>query len=170
MFTLTRTRLVPNIIPYKSPNLIRKMASQPAAKITSLDHLVLTVSSIPATQKWYEQNLGMKSESFVSAATPSITRHSLLFGQQKINLHQLGKEFEPKAQNVKEGSADLCFLTSGPVSAVRERLIENGVQMVDLGSEKSDDWVVERTGARGKLRSVYCRDLDGNLVEISNYV
>ncbi|KAE9365171.1 Glyoxalase/Bleomycin resistance protein/Dihydroxybiphenyl dioxygenase [Stipitochalara longipes BDJ] len=146
------------------------MASQPAAKITSLDHLVLTVSSVQATQKWYEQNLGMKAESFVSAATPDIKRHSLIFGQQKINLHQLGKEFEPKALNVRSGSADLCFLTSDDVKSVRQKLIENGVQMVDLGDEKSDGGVVERTGARGKLRSVYCRDPDGNLVEISNYV
>jgi catechol 2,3-dioxygenase-like lactoylglutathione lyase family enzyme len=66
-------------------------STPPAAKITSLDHLVLTVSSIPSTQKWYEKNLGMKPESFVSAAAPEITRHSLIFGQQKINLHQLGK-------------------------------------------------------------------------------
>ena len=66
---------------------------------------------------------------------------------------------------MKEGSADLCFLTSDPVASVRERLISNGVQMVDLGTEKTDDGVVERTGARGKLRSVYCRDPDGNLVE-----
>jgi hypothetical protein len=79
-------RLIPSF-----SKTFRRMSSQPAAKITSLDHLVLTVSSIATTQKWYEQNLGMKHESFVSAATPSITRHSLIFGSQKINLHQLGK-------------------------------------------------------------------------------
>jgi len=112
----------------------------------------------------------MRSESFVSAATPDITRYSLIFGEQKINLHQLGKEFEPKALNVKGGSADLCFLTNDDVKSVRKRLIENKVELVDIGSEKSDEGIVMRTGARGKLRSVYCRDLDGNLIEISNYV
>jgi hypothetical protein len=107
----------------------------------------------------------MKAESFVSAATPDITRHSLIFGSQKINLHQLGEEFEPKAQNVEQGSADLCFLTEGDVKVVRTKLIENGVEMVDLSPEKTDDGIVGRTGARGKIRSVYCRDPDGNLVE-----
>jgi catechol 2,3-dioxygenase-like lactoylglutathione lyase family enzyme len=67
----------------------RKM-STPAATIKSLDHLVLTVASVPKTTEWYSKNLGMKSESFVSAATPDITRYSLIFGQQKINLHELG--------------------------------------------------------------------------------
>jgi catechol 2,3-dioxygenase-like lactoylglutathione lyase family enzyme len=66
---------------------------------------------------------------------------------------------------VKGGSADLCFLTDDNVHDVREKLIENGVEMVKLGEEKSDNGIVMRTGARGKLRSVYCRDLDGNLIE-----
>lgn len=75
-------------------NSMKRMSSStasPAAKITSLDHLVLTVSSIPAATKWYVSNLGMKSEEFVSSATPHIKRYSLVFGQQKINLHELGK-------------------------------------------------------------------------------
>jgi hypothetical protein len=67
------------------------MTTYPAAHITSLDHLVLTISSIPTSQKWYETNLRMKLETFVSAATPSISRYSLIFGTQKINLHQQGK-------------------------------------------------------------------------------
>ncbi|RAL68616.1 hypothetical protein DID88_007329 [Monilinia fructigena] len=145
------------------------MPSKPAAHITSLDHLVLTVTSIPRTTQWYEANLGMQSEQFVSNATPDITRHSLLFGSQKINLHEVGKEFEPKAQNVRDGSADLCFLTDDDVKDVRKRLIDAGVEMVDLSPEKTDEGIVNRTGARGKLRSVYCRDPDGNLIEISNY-
>jgi len=128
----------------------------------------------------------MRSESFVSTATPDITRYSLIFGEQKINLHELGKvgylyfitsvfyikrlktltqEFEPKALRVKDGSADLCFLTDNDVKQVRKNLISAGVEMVDLGSENSDEGTVMRTGARGKLRSVYCRDPDGNLIE-----
>ncbi|KAI9731847.1 MAG: hypothetical protein M1818_007712 [Claussenomyces sp. TS43310] len=158
-------------------------SSTPAAAITSLDHLVLTVASIEDSVSWYSQHLGMKHESFVSAATPDVKRHSLLFGQQKINLHQSGKvvafftvkvaadhglqsqEFEPKARNVQPGSADLCFLTSYSVSEVRTKLIAGGVNMVDLGGEKSDQGIVMRTGAKGKLKSVYCRDPDGNLIE-----
>ncbi|KAL3418839.1 duf1620 domain containing protein [Phlyctema vagabunda] len=132
---------------------------QPAAGITSLDHLVLTVASIPRTQSWYATNLGMKAESFVAPSSPTVTRHSLRFGAQKINLHELGKEFEPKAQSVKSGSADLCFLTDDRVEEVRERLLGNQVALEEQGD------VVERTGARGKIRSVYCRDPDGNLIE-----
>ena len=76
---------------FKSPQFFTRMAStRSAAIIKSLDHLVLTVQSIPASTKWYTQNLGMRSESFISAASPDITRYSLIFGSQKINLHQLG--------------------------------------------------------------------------------
>ena len=138
----------------------------PAASVQSLDHLVLTVHSISKTTDWYSRFLGMKSESFVSQATPDITRHSLIFGQQKINLHELGIEFEPKARNVKDGSADLCFLTEESVHDIRGKLIDSGVEMVDLGEESvRGGGIVVRTGARGKLRSVYCRDPDGNLIE-----
>jgi catechol 2,3-dioxygenase-like lactoylglutathione lyase family enzyme len=75
------------------------------------------------------------------------------------------QEFEPKALNVKGGSADLCFLTDDPVKEVRKRLVSAGVEMVDLGDEKTDAGTVTRTGATGKLQSVYCRDPDGNLIE-----
>jgi catechol 2,3-dioxygenase-like lactoylglutathione lyase family enzyme len=75
------------------------------------------------------------------------------------------QEFEPKALNVKNGSADLCFITDDEVKEVGNRLISAGVEMVDLGSEPSDEGIVTRTGARGKLRIVYCRDPDGNLIE-----
>lgn len=80
------------------------------------------------------------------------------------------QEFEPKAAHVQPGSADLCFLTSTPVGEVRKALIDAGVNMVDLTPEKTDaEGIVKRTGPRGKLRSVYCRDPDENLIEISNY-
>jgi catechol 2,3-dioxygenase-like lactoylglutathione lyase family enzyme len=75
------------------------------------------------------------------------------------------QEFEPKAAHVKEGSADLCFLTDDDVKEVRKRLLTAGVEMVDLGDEHSDEGIVIRTGARGKLRSTYCRDPDQNLIE-----
>jgi catechol 2,3-dioxygenase-like lactoylglutathione lyase family enzyme len=86
------------------------------------------------------------------------------FAWQVVNFTQ---EFEPKALRVKDGSADLCFLTDDDVKEVRTRLINAGVEMVDLGAEKSDRGTVMRTGARGKLRSVYCRDPDGNLIKLS---
>ncbi|KAH7395951.1 Glyoxalase/Bleomycin resistance protein/Dihydroxybiphenyl dioxygenase [Cadophora sp. MPI-SDFR-AT-0126] len=175
MFSLRRA---PSLLPKShfpisriSTSHFRMSSSKPAATIQSLDHLVLTVQSIPTTTKWYTTHLGMRSESFVSSSSPEITRYSLIFGDQKINLHESGKEFEPKATNVRPGSGDLCFLTPDPITQVRQRLVEAGVEMVDLSPEKTDDdGTVLRTGARGKLRSVYCRDPDGNLIEISNYV
>lgn len=85
--------------------------------------------------------------------------HSLIFGSQKINLHERGKEFEPKAQNVMSGSADLCFLTDTKVSDVKKALEDARIEVLEGGE------VVQRTGARGKIHSVYCRDPDGNLIE-----
>jgi hypothetical protein len=79
----------------KSTFVTARNMSTPAATIKSLDHLVLTVKSVPKTTEWYTKNLGMRSESFVSAATPDITRYSLIFGSQKINLHELGKVCTP---------------------------------------------------------------------------
>ncbi|MCJ1380459.1 hypothetical protein MMC17_003564 [Xylographa soralifera] len=138
----------------------------------------------------------MRHESFTSAASPTIKRHALIFGdgyqQQKINLHESGKEFVPKARNVQLGSADLCFLTAEPIEIVRDRLVEFGLPLEPLAQEpgmeggqhtedspqgaQTGDYtnatvgaIVNRIGARGMLKSVYLRDPDGNLVEISNY-
>jgi catechol 2,3-dioxygenase-like lactoylglutathione lyase family enzyme len=134
--------------------------SRPAvATALSLDHLVLTVSDLDATTEFYERILGMKHTSFVSPSSPGVQRHALSFGPHKINLHVLGKEFEPKAENVMPGSADLCFLVEESVDEVIKRLEETNVPVLEGGG------VVERTGARGKLRSVYVRDPDGNLIE-----
>lgn len=122
--------------------------------ITSLDHLVLTVSSLDKTLAFY-RSLGMTHETFGTAPQ----RHALRFGPSKINIHVKGKEFEPKAENVQTGSADLCFLVSEPVDQVLTSLKEKGLEVLEGGE------VVARTGARGKLRSVYLRDPDGNLIE-----
>ncbi|CAI7583751.1 unnamed protein product [Penicillium manginii] len=131
--------------------------------VKSLDHLVLTVRSIPEAVAFYTTNLGMRHEVFTSPKDPSVERHALLFGSQKINLHLSGKEFEPKAQNVKPGSADLCFLTDENVEKVLQAFRDARIDVLE------DSRVVERTGAVGKIRSVYVRDPDGNLIEISNY-
>lgn len=128
-------------------------------KVEALDHLVLTVSSIPASIEFYTTNLGMEHVIFTSPKDPSVVRHSLVFGKQKINLHQFGAEFEPKAGFVQPGSADLCFLTESPVQEALQILSKKGEEILEGGV------VVERTGARGRLRSLYIRDPDGNLVE-----
>jgi catechol 2,3-dioxygenase-like lactoylglutathione lyase family enzyme len=127
-----------------------------ACTAKSLDHLVLTVRDIPATIKWYEEMLNMSHTSFTSG---SVERHALKIGHQKINLHQSGKEFEPKAQTVQPGSGDLCFLVEDKVDDVLARLQSKSIDVLEGGK------VVDRTGARGKLRSVYVRDPDGNLIE-----
>lgn len=128
----------------------------PIAKIKSIDHVVLTVADIDATVKWYQKFLGMKHETF---ETKSETRHALICGNQKINLHKSGFEFEPKAQNVQPGSGDLCFISETPVNSVLSELRKNNVTVLEGGG------VVDRTGAVGKLKSVYFRDPDGNLIE-----
>ena len=125
-------------------------------KIDGLDHLVLTVKDIDATCEWYARVLGMEVITFGGG------RKALSFGSQKINLHQHRKEFEPKAKNPTPGSADLCFVTSVPPSEVVAHLASCGVIVVE--------GPVQRTGARGPIVSVYIRDPDLNLIEISNYV
>lgn len=135
--------------------------SKPLAMIKSLDHFVLTCESVPATISWYSRYLGMKAETFTPPSDPSIQRHALKFGAQKINLHQKGKEFEPKATTALPGTADVCFLVEQETNL--EQLVhgfqKEGIEVLE-GRK-----VVFRTGARGKLRSVYVRDPDGNLVE-----
>ena len=123
-------------------------------RIDSLDHLVLTVADVAASCAFYQRVLGMEVVTFGAG------RQALAFGTQKINLHQSGREFEPKAQRPTPGSADLCFLTSVPLAQVQAHLAACGV-VVSEGP-------VQRTGAQGPILSVYFRDPDLNLIEVSN--
>lgn len=123
--------------------------------ISSLDHLVLTVKSIDETVHFYTDILGMVEEVFGEG------RVALRFGSQKINLHQQGKEFEPKANAPTPGSADLCFITSLPIQEAYEQVAAKGVNIIE--------GIVARTGATGPIHSFYFRDPDNNLIEVSSY-
>ena len=124
-------------------------------KIDRIDHIVLTVRSIERTCEFYSRALGMEVVTFGEG------RKALMFGEQKINLHEAGKEFEPKALHPTAGSADLCFITETPLARVIDHMRASGVEIVE-GPAK-------RTGARGPIESIYVRDPDGNLIEVSNY-
>ncbi|APO73230.1 glyoxalase/bleomycin resistance protein/dioxygenase family protein [Rhizobium etli 8C-3] len=123
-------------------------------RISRLDHLVLTVSDIEATCDFYRRVLGMSVETFAKG------RRALKFGNQKINLHQAGREFDPKAEQPVPGSADLCFIAETPLAEVIAHL-----EAADIAIEEGP---VERSGAIGTIRSIYIRDPDGNLIEVSN--
>ena len=126
-------------------------------RISALDHLVLTVADIEATARFYQTALGMRLESFVAA--DASTRYALRFGDQKINLHAAGAPFAPHAKTPYPGSADLCFLTETPLAAWQAHLESCGVQI--------EEGPVPRSGATGPILSLYLRDPDGNLIEIS---
>ena len=126
--------------------------------IDHLDHLVLTTCDEAACVDFYTRVLGMRLESFVGG-TPPVTRQAFRFGQQKINLHVRGKEFEPKAHLPVPGALDLCFLASVPLPEVIARLQAANWPIIE--------GPVLRTGAVHKIRSVYVRDPDLNLIEIS---
>ncbi len=126
--------------------------------IDHLDHLVLTTSNPQACIDFYTRVLGMQLESFVGG-TPPVTRQAFKFGNQKINLHVKGAEFEPKAHLPVPGALDLCFIASIPLEQVIQRLEAQRWPIVE--------GPVMRTGATQKIRSVYVRDPDLNLIEIS---
>ena len=128
--------------------------------IDRLDHLVLTTSHEAACIDFYTRVLGMQLESFVGG-TPPVERKAFRYGNQKINLHVKGREFEPKAHTPVPGALDLCFIASVPLEAVIAALRDQGVPILE--------GPVSRTGATGKIRSVYVRDPDLNLIEISEY-
>ena len=124
-------------------------------KIDRIDHVVITANDVERTLDFYTRVMGMEAITFAGG------RRGLAFGRQKINLHQAGREFEPKALKPTPGSMDLCFITETPLQEVVARLKENGVVVAD--------GPVQKTGALGPMMSVYFRDPDGNLIEVSNY-
>lgn len=126
--------------------------------IDHLDHLVLTTARREACVDFYTRVLGMQLESFIGG-TPPVERHAFKFGNQKINLHVQGSEFEPKAHLPVPGALDLCFIASIPLEQVIERL--------QAANWPISEGPVMRTGATQKIRSVYVRDPDFNLIEIS---
>lgn len=125
-------------------------------RIDRLDHLVLTVADLEATVGFYTRVLGMTVTTFRGGRT------ALEFGHSKINLHLAGHEFDPKALRPTPGSADLCFVVAEPLADVIAHLSRVGVPI--------EEGPVERTGATGAITSVYVRDPDGNLIELSNYL
>jgi len=124
-------------------------------KIDRIDHLVLTVNDIEATCAFYTNVLGMEVETFGE------NRKALKFGNQKLNLHQKGKEFEPKADHPTPGAIDICFITTDTIEQLKAELESKNIQT---------QGIFERTGATGKIRSIYFRDPDQNLIEVSNYL
>ena len=124
-------------------------------RIDRIDHLVLTVADLDRTLAFYTQVLGMTAETFGEGRT------ALRFGQQKINLHVRGAEFEPRAAAAGTGTADFCLITDTPLEEVQAELAASGVP-VEVGP-------VTKQGALGPMRSVYVRDPDRNLVELSTY-
>lgn len=125
-------------------------------KVQRIDHVVLTVADLERTIAFFERVLGMTAVSFGDG------RRALAFGDQKLNLHQAGREFEPKARRPTPGAIDLCFTTDVPLDEVAKHLRSQSIE-IELGP-------VDKVGARRALRSLYFRDPDGNLVEVSNEV
>ncbi len=124
-------------------------------KIERIDHFVLTVRDIDATCEFYSRVLRMEVVTFGGG------RKALKFGEQKINLHQAGREFEPKALRPTPGSADVCLITQVRLEEVMEHMKLCGAEIVE--------GPVKKAGAIGSITSIYIRDPDGNLIEISNY-
>ena len=127
----------------------------PGITIDRLDHLVLTVADIKTTCDFYARVLGMEKVAFAGGRT------ALAFGRQKINLHPAGNEYDPKAVMPMPGSCDLCLIAAVPIDDVIAHLNAEGVEIIEGPSL--------RTGATGPINSVYFRDPDGNLIEVSNY-
>lgn len=128
----------------------------PVIAIDRIDHVVLTCFDVERTLDFYSKVLGMEPVTFAGG------RRGLAFGRQKFNLHQAGREFEPKALKPAPGTADLCLIAATPLEQVAAHLKANGVAIIE--------GPVQKTGATGPIESVYFRDPDGNLIEVSNYL
>ena len=124
-------------------------------KVDALDHLVLTVADVKKSIRFYTQILGMEEVTFGN------NRKALAFGNQKINLHEYGNEFEPKAGKPCPGSADLCFISATSIQEWQAYLLSRRIPI--------EEGPVKRTGAKGTILSIYIRDPDGNLIEIANH-
>lgn len=131
------------------------LAGRPVVRMDRLDHIVLTVRDIERSIAFYVRVLGLAPVRFAGG------RRAVQFGDQKINLHQAGAEYEPHAATPTPGSADLCFVSRQPLDVVTEQLAREGVPI--------EEGPVRRTGARGPMMSIYLRDPDGNLIEIASY-
>jgi catechol 2,3-dioxygenase-like lactoylglutathione lyase family enzyme len=125
-------------------------------KIDRVDHFVLTVHDLDSTCEFYSRVFGMQVVTFGK------DRKALQFGQQKLNLHAAGKEFEPKALNATPGSGDLCLITKTPLEEVIQHMKSCNLEVLEEP--------VRRTGAMGAIASIYVSDPDGNLIEVSNYL
>jgi catechol 2,3-dioxygenase-like lactoylglutathione lyase family enzyme len=130
-------------------------------EIQSIDHIVMQAADLTATIKFYTEILGMDHSSF-QPPTGGPVRQALNFGLQKINLHDAASPFIPHAKNPVSGSVDLCFITTQPLADWQKHLANHGIDI--------EDGPVRKTGANGPLLSVYIRDPDHNLIEISNYI
>ena len=130
-------------------------------KIQSIDHIVMQAADVAATVAFYTEIMGMEHSEF-QPPTGGPVRQSLHFGNQKINLHNASSPYIPHAKNPVAGSVDLCFITGQPLGDWQQHLANHGVEI--------EDGPVRKTGANGPLLSVYIRDPDDNLIEISNYI
>ncbi|MFL4469730.1 VOC family protein [Tateyamaria armeniaca] len=137
--------------------IMAKECTMEQPKLTSLDHLVLTVADIDVAVAFYTKVLGMTHTPFKVA--DGSTRHAVAFGTSKINLHKAGAEFDPKADAPTPGSADLCFLSDTPLAVWQDHLSAHNVTI--------EEGPVPRSGAQGPILSLYLRDPDGNLIEVS---
>ena len=129
-------------------------------KLENIDHVVITVKDLNKTIDFYTNILGMKLEKFFSSLDNNQIRYAVSFGSQKINIHEEKKPIKPNALNPCSGSMDICFISKNKINDWIYHLVKKGIN-IEIGPEK-------KTGALGPILSIYIRDPDFNLIEISN--
>ena len=129
-------------------------------KLEKIDHVVITVKDLNKTIDFYTNILGMKLEKFLSSLDNNKIRYAVSFGSQKINIHEEKKPIKPNALNPSSGSMDICFISKNKINDWVHHLLKKGIN-IEIGPEK-------KTGALGPILSIYIRDPDFNLIEISN--